>query len=254
MNKPAPSSPKTLIVNADDFGRSSAINKGIIEGHRNGIITSASLMTDREAFEEAVALAKANPALGIGLHLDLDAFFNVQHGVGRLLGYKDPAVPLQAIVKETERQIQKILATGLKITHLDGHHHSHLRPELIATIAALTAKHRIPVIRYFRGFYEGLYPGVPTEWVVDVLRRFGLQFTDTFFAGWEAVESSLPGYSYFDLSKPFQVAELMVHPGVGEPWREQELSLCVSQEIRGKIAAANVTLQTFQSLSKVERI
>src|SRR5476649_2492365 len=106
---------KKLIVNADDFGRSSPINQGIIEAHQNGIVTSASLMTDRDAFDEAVQLAEANPRLGIGLHLDLDSFFEVQHGTGRLVAYKDPSLPLSAIAQETERQLQKILATGLPV-------------------------------------------------------------------------------------------------------------------------------------------
>jgi len=76
---------KKLVVNADDFGRSTPINQGIIQAHQKGIVTSASLMTDREGFDEAVQLAKANPRLGIGLHLDLDSFFQVEHGVGRLI-------------------------------------------------------------------------------------------------------------------------------------------------------------------------
>ena len=54
--------------------RSSAINEGIVRAHQQGIVTSTSLMTDRDAFDEAVSLAKANPKLGIGLHLDLDSF------------------------------------------------------------------------------------------------------------------------------------------------------------------------------------
>ncbi len=68
---------KKLIVNADDFGRSSPINRGIIEAHQKGIVTTTSLMTTREGFDEAVQLARANPRLGIGLHLDLDSFFEV---------------------------------------------------------------------------------------------------------------------------------------------------------------------------------
>lgn len=240
---------KQLIVNADDFGRSAAINQGIIEGHQKGIVTSASLMTDREGFDDAVRLAKANPRLGIGLHLDLDSFFHVQHGIGRLLGYKDSSIPLGAIVQETERQIKKALGTGLRITHVDGHHHSHLRPELFATVAALTAKHKIPVIRFFQGFYDGMYPGVPSDWMPDLLRRFGLRTTDTFFAGWEKVESSLPGYAYFDLRVPFNVAELMVHPGKGEAWRERELSLCTSDDVRAQLDKAGVTLANFAALS-----
>ncbi len=239
---------KKLVVNADDFGRSSSINQGIIEAHQKGIVTSASLMTTREGFEEAVNFAKANPRLGIGLHLDLDSFFEVEHGAGRLVAYKDPGLPLEAIATETEAQINAARSTGLPVHHLDGHHHVHLRPELIATIAALAAKHKIPMIRYFEGYYEGLYPGLPTAWVKDLLSRFGLCCVDTFFAGWEAVESSLPGYRYLDLSLPFETAELMVHPGQGEPWREKELSHCTSTAIREELQKRCISLATFAEL------
>ncbi len=239
---------KRLVVNADDFGRSSGINRGIIEGHVNGIITSASLMTDRDAFEEGVAMAKAHPKLGIGLHLDLDSFFNVQHGVGRLLSYKDASIRMEMILQEAERQLKKILSTGLPITHVDGHHHSHLRPELFAAVAALTAKYKIPVIRYFKGFYDGLYPGVDMSWIPDLVRRFGLRSTDTFFAGWEKVESSLPGYSYFDLNVPFKTAELMVHPGQGEQWRERELMLCTSADVRKELEFKQIQLVNFSKI------
>lgn len=237
-----------LIVNADDFGRSTAINAGIIEAHQKGIVTSTSLMTRREALAEAVQLAKANPKLGIGLHLDLDHFFNVQHGVGRLLSYKDPALPMSAIVQETETQIQEAFATGLHITHLDGHHHAHLRPELFAAIVALTAKYKIPVIRYFRGFYDGLYPGANMAWVQDLITRFGLKCTQVFFAGWEAVESALPGYSYFDLSVPFETAELMVHPGKGEAWRERELAHCTDAKVREALTEKQISLVNFTGI------
>jgi predicted glycoside hydrolase/deacetylase ChbG (UPF0249 family) len=239
---------KKLVVNADDFGRSPEINQGIIEAHQKGIVTSTSLMTDRESFDAAVRLAKANPRLGIGLHLDLDSFFEVQHGTGRLLSYKDLALPLSAIAQETERQIRKVLATGLPVHHLDGHHHAHLRPELFAVVAALTAKYKIKVIRYFRGYYEGLYPGVATDWIRDLAGRFGLTCTETFFAGWEPVESSLPGYRYLDLAVPFETAELMVHPGKGEPWRERELEHCCSPRIRDELKKQQVELATFAEL------
>ena len=239
---------KKLVVNADDFGRSSPVNQGILEAHQQGIVTSTSLMTEREGFDEAVRMAKANPKLGIGLHLDLDSFFQVQHGTGRLVAYKDASLPLSAIAQETERQIRKVLDTGLPIWHLDGHHHSHLRPEIVATVAALAAKHKIKVFRYFRGFYEGLYPGVSVDWIPDVLSRFGLVIVDTFFAGWEPVESSLPGYRYLDLAVPFESAELMVHPGKGEDWRERELEHCVSPKIRDELLVRGVELINFAQL------
>jgi hypothetical protein len=239
---------KKLVVNADDFGRSSPVNRGIIEGHQKGIVTSASLMTDREGFDEAVQLARENPNLGIGLHLDLDHFFVVEHGAGRLLHYKDTEAPLAAIADSTEKQIKKALGTGLKIGHLDGHHHVHLRPEIFATIAALTAKYKIPYIRYFKGFYEGLYPGVSTGWLLDLVKKFNLRIIDTFFAGWEPVESSLPGYHYFDPSEPFKIGELMVHPGKEEKWREVELAHCNSAETRTRLRENGIELANFVQL------
>ncbi len=60
-----------VVINGDDFGLSSAVNHAIIEAHDRGILTSASLMVTGEAFNEAVALAKTRPTLGIGLHLVL---------------------------------------------------------------------------------------------------------------------------------------------------------------------------------------
>ena len=62
---------KKLIVNADDFGLHEEINKGIIKGYQEGFITSTSLMCSAPAFENAVALAKESPGLGIGIHLTL---------------------------------------------------------------------------------------------------------------------------------------------------------------------------------------
>jgi predicted glycoside hydrolase/deacetylase ChbG (UPF0249 family) len=156
---------------------------------------------------------------------------------------------MTAIAAETEKQIQTVLSTGLPIRHLDGHHHSHLRPELFITIAALTAKYKIPYIRYFADFYEGLYPGYAPQWIPGVLEQFGLKFIDRFFAGWEPVESSLPGYKYYAPEQPFEVAELMVHPGVGEAWRERELALCTSPDKRHQLKDLNITLTNFAELS-----
>ena len=62
---------KQLIVNADDFGLHTLINQGIIKGHREGFITSTSIMPSATAYDEAVELALANPNLGIGIHLTL---------------------------------------------------------------------------------------------------------------------------------------------------------------------------------------
>src|SRR4249920_3074722 len=62
---------RRLIINADDFGRSQSINRAVVRAHQEGILTSASLMVNEPGFEEAVASAQENPALGVGLHLTL---------------------------------------------------------------------------------------------------------------------------------------------------------------------------------------
>jgi predicted glycoside hydrolase/deacetylase ChbG (UPF0249 family) len=141
--------------------------------------------------------------------------------------------------------LKAVLATGLPISHLDGHHHAHLRPELYATLAALTAKYKIKVIRYWKGFYDGLYPGIAMDWILDVTKQFGLRTIDTFFAGWEPVASSLPGYSYFDPAAAFETAELMVHPGKGEDWREKELAHCTSADTRALLTKNHIELVNF---------
>src|SRR6188508_2113692 len=68
---PRSPAPRRLIVNADDFGLNTATNQAVIRAHREGILTTASLMVNEPGFEEAVALAKENPNLGVGLHLTL---------------------------------------------------------------------------------------------------------------------------------------------------------------------------------------
>ncbi|HSH94952.1 MAG TPA: ChbG/HpnK family deacetylase, partial [Roseimicrobium sp.] len=62
---------RRLVVNADDFGRSHSINEAVVRAHKEGILTTASLMVNGEAFVEAVELARQNPTLGVGLHLSL---------------------------------------------------------------------------------------------------------------------------------------------------------------------------------------
>ena len=134
-----------LIVNADDFGRSPSINQAVIRAHQEGILTSASLMVNEPAFEEAVALAKENPKLGVGLHLtllmghsalppekipslvnDRGEFSNDPVGVGiRYFFNRRLRGQLRA---EIHAQFDRFRATGLPLDHVNGHLHLHLHP------------------------------------------------------------------------------------------------------------------------------
>ena len=136
---------RRLIVNADDFGRSRSINEAVVRAHREGILTSASLMVNEPAFEEAVQLAKANPALGVGLHLTLlcghstlpprqipglvngkGEFTNSPAGAG--FRYFFRSTLRDQLRQEIRAQFQKFRQTSLSLDHVNGHLHLHLHP------------------------------------------------------------------------------------------------------------------------------
>jgi hopanoid biosynthesis associated protein HpnK len=147
------SSPRRLIVNADDFGRSASINQAVIRAHREGILTTASLMVNEPACEEAVALARENPELGVGLHLTLlcghsalppeqipalvnanREFSNNPSGAGfRYFFQRSLREPLR---REIHAQFQKFRATGLPLDHVNGHLHLHLHPTVFRILMA----------------------------------------------------------------------------------------------------------------------
>lgn len=140
---------RRLIVNADDFGASRSINAAVIRAHREGILTTASLMVGGEAFEEAVDLARAHPGLGVGLHLTLvcgrsvlskAALGGLVDAVGRLDGQPVRAGLRYALDwrlreplrREIRAQFDRFQATGLRLDHLNGHLHLHLHPTVLA--------------------------------------------------------------------------------------------------------------------------
>lgn len=136
---------RRLIVNADDFGLSNSINQAVVRAHREGILTSASLMVNEAGFDEAVQLAKENPGLGVGLHLTLlqghstlppdtipglvnsrREFSNSPVGVG--MAYFFQRGLREQLQKEIRAQFEKFRATGLPLDHVNGHLHLHLHP------------------------------------------------------------------------------------------------------------------------------
>lgn len=136
---------RRLIVNADDFGRSSSINQAVIRAHRGGILTTASLMVNEPACDEAVALARQCPQLGVGLHLSLlcgraglphseipglvDAAGNFSGSpVGAGMKYFFCRQLRPQLECEIEEQFARFHRTGLKLDHVNGHLHLHLHP------------------------------------------------------------------------------------------------------------------------------
>ncbi|HEV2329412.1 MAG TPA: hopanoid biosynthesis-associated protein HpnK [Verrucomicrobiae bacterium] len=143
---PASAQPvRRLIVNADDFGLSRSVNEAVVRAHREGILTSASLMVSEAGFEEAVQLAKDNPGLGVGLHLTLlqghstlpkdkipglvnsrGEFSTNPVGVG--MAYFFQRGLREQLRAEVHAQFAKFHSTGLPLDHVNGHLHLHLHP------------------------------------------------------------------------------------------------------------------------------
>ncbi len=159
-----PAAGRRLIVNADDFGRSRSINEAVVRAHREGILTTASLMVNEAACNEAVALARENPKLGVGLHLTLlcgkstlpperipgpvnaqGEFGNRPVDVGMSYFFKhDLREQLRA---EIHAQFEKFRATGLPLDHVNGHLHLHLHP----TVFRILMEDAVPLgLRHMR--------------------------------------------------------------------------------------------------------
>jgi chitin disaccharide deacetylase len=155
---------KELILNADDFGYTRGVNGGIIRAHRDGILTSATLMANSAAFDDAVALAKANPSLGVGCHLVLTGGFAVApreevpslaDAEGRLpksLGnfvarVSSGSIRTNEIETELRAQIEKIRRAGIEPTHLDTHKHTHVHPRVMNALGRVANELGITRVR-----------------------------------------------------------------------------------------------------------
>jgi hopanoid biosynthesis associated protein HpnK len=185
---------KRLIVTADDFGLCAEVNQAVIEAHRNGILTCASLMVGGEAADEAVRLARNHPSLKVGLHLTLVDGFSVlpQKEIpdlvdsgGRFSGrivlsgircFFSKSVKTQ-MAMECEAQVRKIVDTGLSIDHLNSHNHLHIHPGIREIILPLIRKYRIPAVRLPRpagsapNLKSTVMAGVMAPWVSRLQRR-----------------------------------------------------------------------------------
>lgn len=218
--------PHLLIVTADDFGISHGINRGVIEAHRDGILTSASLLVSRPAAEQAAAVGRACPALSIGLHLDLD-----------------PDGPPALVPAELERQLTRFVQLiGTAPTHVDSHHDVHRDPRVLPHVRAWARRIGVPVrgysrIRHFSKFY-GQWGGEshPEQiGVAGLLRLLDAAFADGGGGG---------------------VTELTCHPGYVEPGftssyaveREIELRTLCEPDVRHALDERGIRLIGFRDL------
>jgi hopanoid biosynthesis associated protein HpnK len=156
---------KRIIINADDFGISSGVNKAVAQAHTNGVLTSATIMANMPAAEEAVKIAKQMPGLGVGVHLNLfegrplskdsdivcllddNGGFALTPAKLSLLSIARGKIR-KAIRAELAAQIQWVIDNGLKPTHLDSHKHIHSFPPIFPIVCDLARRFEITAIRF----------------------------------------------------------------------------------------------------------
>ena len=207
----SPAEPRLLIVNADDLGRTVGINDGIFEAHRNGLVTSATLMVAYPAAEDAAARLGDLPDLGVGLHVALtggpsilpaERLPGLTGASGRLPakpeGLVDPT--LEEVLLEAGAQLARFRElTGRLPTHLDSHHHSHRHPVVCEALIALAGEHGLPVRN-------------ASADVEARLRRHAVRTTDTFVEDFFGEDARLDVLVGILRGLGPGVTELMCHP------------------------------------------
>jgi len=229
----AEASNRALIVNADDFGQSFGFNRGIMEAHQRGIVTSASLMVRWPAAREAAGYAKRHPRLSVGLHFDFGEW-RCRNGNWTKLYEVVPEEDVKAVRREASRQLASFRRlVGKDPTHLDSHQHLHLREHLRSTFVHLAENLRVPLrrcspqVRYCGSFYGQDESGRPLRGFVSVAALMKL------LTSLEPGVTELgchPGYAD-DLDSMYQherarELQTLCHPGIPAAIERMGIELC----------------------------
>lgn len=270
---------RSLIVNADDFGLSASANHAIIRAHREGILTSASLMLNEPGFDEAVALARQNPRLGIGLHLTLlcghatlpsekiPELVN-EHGefdrnpprVGWRYFFR-PRLREQ-LRAEILAQFEKFRALGLPLDHVDSHHHLHAHPTvfkiLMESAENLGITHlrltcepfwvhaRVATWRSWQRFSHGFVHWLLAGRARGILRRLDVKHPGAVFG---LLQDARVTESYLERllpRLPRGVSEIYSHPSLDK--FRHEMEALISPRIRALVDKLGIRLIRYQDI------
>ncbi|MFZ0590870.1 MAG: ChbG/HpnK family deacetylase [Bryobacteraceae bacterium] len=254
------------MVNADDFGFTHDVNAGIIHCHTHGILRATTLMANGSAFDDAVRLARLNPSLDIGCHLVLIQGRSILTGAELPKNWKQllAAVISRQInpYRELRAQVEKIVAAGLRPSHLDTHKHTHVLPAVLSAVIRLAHEFEIPFIRL--PFDAG--------WrAVHWLDRYGraklaqanVRSTDHFL-GFRLTDELTEENLLRTISNlPAGSTEFMCHPGYLGPelsqaetrlkqTRQRELEALTSPTTKSRIDEHQIVLTTFRDLPLAE--
>jgi predicted glycoside hydrolase/deacetylase ChbG (UPF0249 family) len=228
-----------LIVNADDFGQSPGANRGIIQAHREGIVTSTSLMVRWPDAVSAADFGREHPELSLGLHVDLGEWaFRDERWVPlyEVVAADSPG----AIADEVARQLERFRKlVGRDPTHIDSHQHVHRSEPARSIVLQLSQELKVPLrhfspVRYCGDFYGQTGTGVPfpegltPDWLIGILAAL-----------------------------PRGITELGCHPGIGDDVgsmycteRAHELQTLCDSQIKATLAAEGIELCSFHDFDR----
>jgi len=277
---------RQLVINADDFGFAPGVNRGILEAHAAGTLSSTSVMVNTPAFDEGLALARDRaPALGIGLHLNLvsgrpltrapsltDARTGCFHSLGALARRAlRGTVRADDVRRECDAQLAALARRGVAPTHLDSHRHAHALP---GVLTAVLSSARAAGVRVVRRPVDrpALAQPIASMKILALNAAWRLAMTGVARADREPLARS-PRFRGILLQDTPDVqdhmlalfdrlesgtTELMLHPGhddatlaAQDPYRaprERELVALTSREVRDRLAIGDIRLVTFAEL------
>jgi len=246
---------KNLIVNADDFGWTEGVNRGIVEAFHRGIVTSTSLLANGAAFTAGVRAAKSASGLGVGVHLNLsdgppvadresvssllDEHANFAGGPQKLLlKHARRGLALEEVEEEWDAQIRRVRDAGIRPTHLDGHKHVHMLPGLFEIALRLAKRHGVDAIRVSleeSSLRSALSSGTKHRTSVvmkqgvqarglkllardarELAERAGIATADYFCGIAQTGELTREGIAQLLKNLPEGTTELMCHPGYAD--------------------------------------
>jgi hopanoid biosynthesis associated protein HpnK len=290
---------RRLIINADDFGLTAGVNRAIVEAHERGVVTSATLMANGQAFDEAVVLARSRPRLGVGCHVVLvdgvplsdtthvhsllDPGSRIagkpcfREGISKfavlaLLGRLDA----DEIETEAAAQIGRLQSSGIAVTHLDSHKHTHMFPQVFRPLLRAAKACGVRAIRNpferIRGSQLATRPSLWRRWSEagilrslakgfrEAVRQAGMITPDGTFAivATGALDDRLLRQLVNNL--PDGTWELVCHPGYNDvdlqsirtrlrESRERELGILTAQTTRDLLAANGVEVISYRDLA-----
>lgn len=270
---------KGLIVTADDFGIAEEVNDAVEQGHRDGILTAASLMVSAPAAADAVGRAKALPRLRVGLHLvlvegkptlpassvpdlvDADGLFPTDMAATATRMFFLPRVRRQ-LEAEIEAQFDAFRATGLPLDHVNTHKHFHLHPTIASTIMRVGKRYGLRAVRvplephWVLAKVEPAAKLAPTyvtaPWAMLSRARFraaGLRVPDQVFGlAWSGAMTSARVMGLLE-NLPEGLTEIYLHPATG-PYRGSAPGYRYVEELAALVAPRIVEASRKSAVSR----